>query len=301
MYCRNCGKECAEGTSFCPSCGTPIGNVVTQNNNQAAPVKKSGSVKTIVAVVAILLVLVGVTGVLLKVFVFPGGKKDSGIVSTDSDILKAEVKTADGDKAVENVGNKTGVTYTEQDYQNAVAFACDYGGEWKVKKYYSPDDKNWHIYDLGKKMYIVAYNFLNDTSYTTGGYKQKVGEKKLINKNTGKVLARKSVYEYVPMEIHGSHGVDKKYNAPTIVITTDMVDMSGMGGPMISLKRFRVETIDGKKYLINDDCGFAFYYDGDYLEYCEPDAYGYYQGFYAFNMTDSLVNITAIYDSYESY
>ena len=58
--------------------------------------------------------------------------------------------------------------------------------------------------------------------------------------------------------------------------------MSGMGGPVFNLALFRVETINGQEYLINDDFGFAITFDGDYLEYCQPDTYGHYQGYYAF-------------------
>ena len=29
MYCPNCGKECPEGSNFCPSCGMGIGPLTT--------------------------------------------------------------------------------------------------------------------------------------------------------------------------------------------------------------------------------------------------------------------------------
>lgn len=36
MYCKNCGKEVADGTKFCPDCGQPIenGNSTGQAMNQ---------------------------------------------------------------------------------------------------------------------------------------------------------------------------------------------------------------------------------------------------------------------------
>lgn len=204
---------------------------------------------------------------------------------------------------------------TEADYAAALTFASRYAGEWNVQKYF--DGEQWKIYELGKRMAIAAYNFLNDGTYTTGGYNNIVGYEGgeslegstcsecgigMMRRETGffavdlnatkyqcdfcgheeRVGLSKPVYEYVPEEHHEVHGKDIEYSTPSITISNDTVDMSGMGGPVFELVMFRVETIKGNDYLINDDLGFAITYDGKYLEYCEPDAHGYYQGYYAF-------------------
>ena len=73
----------------------------------------------------------------------------------------------EGDSASE-AGADGVVVRTEAEYAAAQAFARQYSGEWNVEKYF--DGNQWKIYELGKRMAIVAYNFLNDFSYTTGGY-----------------------------------------------------------------------------------------------------------------------------------
>lgn len=203
---------------------------------------------------------------------------------------------------------------TEADYAAAVALASRYAGEWNVQKYF--DGEQWKIYELGKRMAIAAYNFLNDGSYTTGGYNNIIGYEGgeslegstcsecgigkmrretglfAVDLNAAKYqcdfcgheerVASKPVYEYVPEERHEVHGKDIEYSTPSITISNDTVDMSGMGGQVFDLVMFRAETINGSDYLINDDYKFAITYDGKYLEYCEPDAHGHYQGYYAF-------------------
>ncbi len=288
MYCVNCGKELEEGALFCDKCGKPINGTVKEKTPDSKK-KKSNKGILIVALLLIFCVVIIITVGTVGIFL-----SKMGIINTNSITLTGE-NVAQDNYSDSNNGNN------ESNYQDVIDFATNYGGEWKVKQYFDSDDNKWHLYDLGKKMFIVAHNFLNDYSYTTGGYEQKVAEAKLIDTTTGQVVASASKYEYVPMEVHGVHGQDIEYSCPTVVITTELVDLSGMGGPIMSLADFRVEKINGKKYLINDNGNFAFYYDGDYLEYCEPDAYGYYQGYYAYDKTDSLVNVTAIYDSYQSY
>lgn len=186
-------------------------------------------------------------------------------------------------------GGSTAGGLTEADYAAAQAYAMRYGGEWNVEKYF--DGAQWKIYELGKRMAIVAYNFLNDGSYTTGGYDRIVGwnHKKEITyiEGTDEVIDERwvgstPIYEYVPLERHEYHGKDIEYSTPSITISDDTVDMSGMGGPVFNLAMFHVETINGQEYLINDAFKFAITFDGDYLEYCQPDTYGYYQGYYAY-------------------
>lgn len=178
---------------------------------------------------------------------------------------------------------------TETDYAAVWAYAERYAGEWNVEKYFNGE--KWKIYEFGKRMAITAYNFLNDGYYTTGGYNKIVGHnvKKQYTYIAGtdeiieeKVVGSTPIYEYVPKEYHEYHGKDIEYSTPSITITDEAVDMSGMGGPVFELEMFRVETIDGQEYLINDDFRFALMFDGTFLEYCEPDTYGHYQGYYAF-------------------
>lgn len=210
-----------------------------------------------------------------------------------------------------------GVTVrTEAEYNAAVSFARQYSGEWNVEKYF--DGNQWKIYELGKRLAIGAYNYLNDRSYTTGGFKYIVGyeggeslegttchecDTGVMRRETGifavdlsgtkyqcdfcgheeRASGGKPIYEYEPVEHHEVHGKDIEYSTPSITITDEAVDMSEMGGPVFKLVMFRVETINGSDYLINDEFEFAITFDGSYLEYCEPDAHGHYQGYYAFD------------------
>lgn len=200
---------------------------------------------------------------------------------------------------------------TEADYAAALDFAARYYGEWNVQKFYNGEE--WKIYELGKRMAIVAYNFLNDIEFTTGGYEQFTGYdpiKKVtyIDNKTGlleevkvtgyaaaealekkgdvldtQLVGMRSKYEYVPEKRHKLlHGKDIEYSTPAITISDQGVDMSEMGGPIFHLEGFRVDTIDGQDYLVNVYYDFAITYDGDYLEYCEPTISGKYQGYYAF-------------------
>lgn len=225
-------------------------------------------------------------------------------VSGSADLPEDSFSTADEGSGVQEV-----------DYAAVQRCAQRYAGEWNVEKYFTGED--WKIYELGKRMAILAYNFLNDGSYTTGGYNKIVGysggsggggicsscgigHMKLETGvdallNSGNAVYRcdfcgaestggggSPIYEYVPEEVHEYHGKDIEYSTPSITITEEAVDMSGMGGPVFGLDQFRVETINGEDYLINDEFRFAFVYDGTYLEYCEPDTYGHFQGYYAF-------------------
>lgn len=178
---------------------------------------------------------------------------------------------------------------TEADYLAAQTFARKYAGEWNVEKYF--DGGQWKVYEYGKRMAITAYNFLNDGYYTTGGYEKIVGwnTEKEVTYLAGtdvvvaeRVVGGSPIKEYVPKEYHEYHFKDIEYSTPSITISDEAVDMSGMGGPVFSLSLFRVEIINGQEYLINDDFRFAITFDGSYLEYCEPDTYGHYQGYYAF-------------------
>lgn len=180
---------------------------------------------------------------------------------------------------------------TEADYAAAQEFVARYAKEWNVQKYYNGEE--WKIYELGKRMAIVAYNFLNDVEFTTGGYEQFAGydpvKRITCLEETGEVVNTELIgfrakYEYVPEKRHKLlYGEDIEYSTPAITISNQGIDMSEMGGPVFYLEGFRVEIIDGQEYLVNDYFDFAITYDGDYLEYCEPTISGKYQGYYAFH------------------
>lgn len=176
---------------------------------------------------------------------------------------------------------------TEADYAAALAYAESYAGEWNVEKYFN--GKEWKIYEFGKRMAILAYNFLNDISFTTGGYDKFAGydpikdityvdEAGYVHRKrvTGtdpvdgylddtdvlldnELIGMTPIYEYVPEVTHRlpGNGEDIEYSTPSITLSGDGVDMSGMGGPIFGLAMFRVETIDGQEYLINDYFRFA--------------------------------------------
>lgn len=282
MYCRNCGTQISDNEKFCKNCGC---NLVVGSSGTKAPVKKKSGIKPVLGVVSMLAVVVCVTVVIVNVFINHIDKNDTEnagrtnvdvVVNEKEDLAEADVREPQTQEA----------SYSKEDYENAVIMAKAFEGEWYVKKYY--DGESWNTYELGKKMLIVAYNFLNDGTITTGGYTYLSGNEKIgpLHRYT---------YTYVPVETHFYHGRDIGYSCPTIIITEDTIDMSGMDGPVFDISEFRYENINGEDFLINDSCNFALMYDGTYVEYCEPDAYGYYQGFYAFDPFDSLVNSTVQY------
>ena len=324
MFCSNCGTELKDDAQFCYNCGNPV---LKQNGVPApgAPAGKSpqpdsgqnrvqktnnGKSKTRILACAVMVIVAAVTIYSVKGFMDQEGGETPVQQGTQTDPQGGNPSGGQGAEA------SSAPVRTEADYAAAQAFARKYGGEWNVEKYF--DGKQWKTYELGKRMLIAAYNFLNDGSYTTGGYNQIVGYNEVTTGegrtcpkcSTGKMrrvtglsalldaadnlqcdfcwykevirTTKTPIYEYVPKEYHEYHGKDIEYSTPCITLTNEAVDMSGMGGSVFDLKMFRVETINGREYLINDELGFALTYDGSYLEYCEPDTYGHYQGYYAF-------------------
>ncbi len=211
-------------------------------------------------------------------------------------------------------GKDNAVTVPEADLEEVRAVLRELSGEWNVEKYFNGEE--WKIYKLGTRMAIFAYNFLNDYSYTTGGYNKYIGSTgssvggkcpscgegqmkletgfdALLNGTTTKYRCdlcgyeevergNQAMYEYVPEERHEVHGQDIEYSTPAVTISEQGIDMTEMGGPVFSYDQFRVQIVNGESYLVNDACGFAFFYDGRFLEYCEPDTYGHFQGYYAY-------------------
>ena len=320
MFCGNCGTELKDDAKFCNNCGKPVRkqnhapvpgapaeNAPPSGSGQKKAQKmNSGKSGTRILVCAAMVIVAAVTIYSVKDFMDPGDGEAPVQQGAQTDSQGGNPSGGQG------TGSDGAPVRTQADYAAAQAFATRYGGEWNVEKYF--DGSKWKIYELGKRMAITAYNFLNDYSYTTGGYNNIVGyaggtegttcpeckEGKLrrVTGLDGVLLGEyyqcdncpyygpgrssSPVYEYVPIEHHEVHGKDIEYSTPCITLTNKSVDMSGMGGSVFDLTMFRVENINGQDYLINDELRFALTYDGNYLEYCEPDAYGHYQGYYAF-------------------
>lgn len=279
MFCRQCGKNIPEGAEFCRKCGSKAPSVKSE---EAKPKKSKSMLFGIIGLGAIIVITTGVCINFIR-------NLDNAVNTTDlpqavqSDTESAESSNSDNEAEANDDAK-------EVNPEEVKAFLKNYSGQWKVEKYF--DGEKWGIYELGKKMAIVAWNYLNDVTITTGGYNKFAGYEAVkeytyiegtdILVDT-RLVGTKKIYEYVPKKTYEIHGTDIDYSAPYIVLNEDTVDMSGMGGPVFNMSMFRIDIIKGRQYLINDDFGFALTYDGNYLEYCEAGAYGQYQGYYAFN------------------
>lgn len=279
MFCRQCGKNIPEGAEFCRECGSKAPSV------QSKAAKPKNSKSMLFGIIGLSAIVVVTTGVCINFI------KDLDNTVNTSDLSQS----VQGDTNPVESSNSDNETEAKDDTKEAnpeevKAFLRNYSGQWKVEKYFDGDE--WGTYELGKKMAIAAWNYLNDVTITTGGYDKIVGydavkEYTYIEGTDilidSRLVGTTPVYEYVPKKTYAINGTDIDYSAPYIVLNEDTVDMSGMGGPVFNMSMFRVDIIKGRQYLINDDFGFALTYDGDYLEYCEAGAYGQYQGYYAFN------------------
>ena len=322
MFCPKCGSEQEEGARFCTKCGTSI------FGEPEKKVRKSGGGKakkglTVLGTFAALAVVVGITVNMTNSFLNDMNGEDTANVNTPS--------------ADSGAGSQSGQQSATNDdaYGRELAklFAQTYSYEWKVKMF-TEDGKTWKTYELGKKMAIAAFNFLNDQTITTGGYyltNYSTEQRPRTSHTCPKCRAidmfyRESVLsanwrcnycgyvenqptvtvivetpEWVPRKTNEYHGKDIQYDCPTITITADSVDMRGLGGTVYSISEFRYEvSSDGNDRIVNDELKFALEYDGRYLNYKEPDEYGYYVGYYAYDTTDSLVNLTYVHDKAES-
>lgn len=302
MYCRNCGKEILADASFCNHCGNRV------NEEQLKEKKKTALNKYAALAVVLLLVIGGGTFFLFQFYL--GDLANTNKVADDTNNVVNQVATNEEDTTRQADTNTNKIEKQQskpQNYDQLVAFVNDNSEVWYVKQYFD-DKNNWLTYELGKKLIIAAHNYLNDYSYNTGSY-ETVGTETTttvtgstdmfgeyhINSNS----TTEDIKEWVPGETTTYHGKDWKYDCPTIYLSMDGVDMTGMGGSVYSLDEFRYENVDGDGIIINDGRGFALKRHGDFLEYCEPDAYGYFQGWYAFDLVDSLVNKTYVHEEAE--
>lgn len=284
MFCPKCGSELEDGAKFCDKCGAPVSEEPEKKAKGHGKLKK---ILPVMGTLAVLSAVVVVTVNMTKGFLGEINKEDTSAPVTSSVISAgAGASRPDG----------TDKTDDRRGKQLAKLFAETYSSEWKVKKY-SENGQSWSTYDLGKKMAICAFNFLNDKTFSSGGFYLHTRDKTEY-RATGKVNVR--YYEWVPERATEIHGKDIYYDCPQITITANSVDMRGMGGSVYSIDDFRYELSDsGNDRIVNDKLKFALEYDGRYLNYKEPDAYGYYMGYYAYDTADSLVNITYIHDRSE--
>lgn len=299
MYCKNCGKEIVDGAGFCNHCGNAV-------NGTRTNAKKNNMLNKYIVLVAVLLLVVG-GGTVFLIKYYLGDLADAKKQANDNEYTTTEAvsdEDVDTNQKATNKNENENKQTKPQNYDQLVAFVNDNSQVWYVKQYFD-DNNSWLTYELGKKFLIVAHNFLNDYSLSSGSY-ETVGTKTTTTVTGSRDMfgeyhinsysTSQDIKEWVPGETTTYHGKDWKYNCPTIYMSMDGIDMTGMGGSVYSLDEFRYEKIDGDGIIINDGRGFALKRHGDFLEYCEPDAYGYFQGWYAFDLVDSLVNETYIYE-----
>ncbi len=349
MFCGNCGTELPDDADFCSNCG----KAVQKQNAFSAPAVPAGSaphqfdfpqkfaqkanngrsgirVLTCAAMAAVLAVTVfrakGIADQRAELMAALEQRQTAAVQTYDpyqQDTQQTEAQWDASSGAQEQVSEDDQPAAV--DYTAVRTFLRNYSGDWSVDRYFDQDEKKWKIYELGKRLLIAGYNYLNDGSYTTGGYDVIVGYKEeelppsggggtcpkchegklsrvsgidgLLSGSSGYTYRcdlcgysetlhgetkKTPIYERVGEEVHEYHGTDIEYNPPGVTLTEDSVDMTGMGGTIYDYTAFRVENINDRLYLINDDAEFAFLYDGTYLEYCELDYSGQYQGYYAF-------------------
>lgn len=245
--------------------GQPIAQPMGQPGVQyvAQPVRQpkarhargNSNAKLVVGAILGLAVIICLTIVICRSFF----NKISGNGDTTSTVANAENQDEQFQTYDESADTSSTV-----DPELVAAFASTYEGSWSCVKYYVAEDKEWKAYKAGQQFFVVAWNFIEDVSdhtYLVDDY---------VEDDT-------HYYVYDTID-----PVYFKYEAPTVTISSNYIDMSELKGPTFYTSDFRYENIDGYDYLINDEYKFAFMYDGKYLVYCEPDAYGYYQGYYAF-------------------
>ncbi|MBQ7765582.1 MAG: zinc ribbon domain-containing protein [Lachnospiraceae bacterium] len=316
MFCGKCGAENPEGSKFCTKCGYQFRTRVTENQEikstnvssmpttgkaPASPaqktVKKSGGKwKWIVGIGALFVAVGTISFGMLLIFIVGVGiaTSDDSTVASVSDGENANASDLDALvedlPVVEGLGQASGKPRNDAQVEQ---FTEVYGGVWYVTKEFTAE-KEWVYYELGKKLMIFAWNNLNDYSYDPiiGTYEIPMERRLYYNGRLIDVEDAGSRTEFIYGETQYFDGIDIDYNEKFIVLTDTEVDLSGLGGPKFAIEDFRYENINGKHYLISDIYGFALMWDGTYLEYCEPDTYGHFQGYYAFRYytIDSIIN-----------
>lgn len=296
MFCGKCGSETSEQNKFCSKCGASLEIRIVKTEEapkeecpiveqpKVKPVKKS---KKNIGVWVVLAAVLLVSVIMVKGFV--SVLKESDTVSQEAN---SELdKLIEDEPMVEGLGKATDKPRNDA---QVTEFTQRYGGVWYVTKEFNAE-KEWVYYELGKKLMIFAWNNFNDYDYQpiVGSYTMPREERKYYYK--GRLMDVDYIgtkTEFIYGETQHMDGIDIDYHEKFIVLSETDVDLTGLGGPKFAIEDFRYENINGRDYLISDIYGFALMWDGDYLEYCEPDAHGYYQGYYAFRYynIDSLIS-----------
>lgn len=115
MFCQKCGKLIEDGQSFCPECGTPVGNA--KANNGAPTGNKNGGKKNgkKIAIISICAAVLVIAGILCAVFAL-GKKKgpDRKNMTPEeyfSDVEMTEVKASA--KSLASVLDETGTSVSD--------------------------------------------------------------------------------------------------------------------------------------------------------------------------------------------
>lgn len=115
MFCQKCGKLIEDGQSFCPECGTPVGNAPT--NNGAPTKNKNGGKKNgkKIAIISVCAAVLVIAGILCAVFAL-GKKKgpDRKNMTPEeyfSDVEMTEVKASA--KSLASVLDETGTSVSD--------------------------------------------------------------------------------------------------------------------------------------------------------------------------------------------
>lgn len=292
MFCIKCGTEIPNDSKFCTKCGKPLDEEKVQvRMNRMNSVKKFlGRHIDVVSVTAVMLVVVisavGITNNFISsVTTEEMSAKEKYNAATGSDDIKP-VSGSELEELLKDIPVVEGLhepTNKPRNEKKLRQFVENYGGVWYITKEYDKIE-GWKYYELGKKLMLFAWNTFNDYSYTpiVGSTTKKRYKELYVNGRLVDSTLVGTDTTFIYGETQHYDGFDIDYEEKFIVLMDDQVDLSGLGGPVFSMEDFRYENIGGKDYLISDIYGFALMWDGTYLEYCEPDTYGHYQGYYAF-------------------
>ena len=88
------------------------------------------------------------------------------------------------------------------------------------------------------------------------------------------------ILDFINLYEHGSQ--TDMYQAPTITLSSNSIDMTSFEYGEYSLDYFHYEEINEMDFFINDVHGFAIFHDGTYLYLAFPNEQGAWQGELAF-------------------
>lgn len=88
MYCKNCGKEIAEGSSFCKECGWKVGSQVSNDNNTYNTSINSSSTNKNISKIPIKIILPAVALVIILIGILAFGNKKCAHGGCDEKVYK---------------------------------------------------------------------------------------------------------------------------------------------------------------------------------------------------------------------